>query len=73
MSGWPAEVQAAYKAAPVTEQRRALAHYWRLRAAEHQEWIPAPAEDEPLMALLDTVERRWRRYGGNYCRGGNHD
>lgn len=73
MSGWPSETRAAYAAAPVTAQRRALAHYWRLRAAEHQEWIPAPSKDEPLSVLLDMAERHYRRYGGGHCRGSVRD
>lgn len=72
----PLDVRQLWQDASFTEQRRALAHRWRLRCSPRVESIPRPCRKaEPLAWALDFLERRYRdpNSGLSYSRGGKQE
>ncbi|KEF35495.1 hypothetical protein RDMS_01695 [Deinococcus sp. RL] len=69
--GWPAKALELWEEATVTQQRRALAHRWKIRAAATPTAVTDP--ECPLCRALGEIERGYRAKEGIHCRGGKQE
>ncbi len=63
---WPSKLRKLWKAATVSEQRRALAARWTFRRAARPDMLTLP--ECPLARALCLVELTYRN--ASHCRGG---